>query len=270
MIGYHSVSVIADAYLKGIGGFDAELALEAMVDSATRDHFGLDAYRRDGFIGADEEGESVSKTLEYAYDDCVHRAHGRGPGPRRGRRASSPGAARPGATSFDPETRLLPPAPQRPVAGALRPAPGGLPLHRGQRLAVPLRRAAPRAAAHRSARRRRGLRWPRSTRCSPTDSATTGRDQADITGRMGQYAHGNEPSHHVAWLYHFAGRPRPQRRARARRSSTTFYTDGARRPDRQRGLRPDVQLVRAGRLRALRRGADVAAVAGHPAAASSA
>ena len=39
------------------------------------------------------------------------------------------------------------------------------------------------------------------------DSATTGREQADITGRIGQYAHGNEPSHHVAWLYHFAGRP---------------------------------------------------------------
>jgi hypothetical protein len=39
------------------------------------------------------------------------------------------------------------------------------------------------------------------------DSETTGRDQADITGQIGQYAHGNEPSHHVAWLYHFAGRP---------------------------------------------------------------
>ena len=39
------------------------------------------------------------------------------------------------------------------------------------------------------------------------DSRTTGRDQADITGLIGQYAHGNEPSHHKAWLYHYAGRP---------------------------------------------------------------
>ncbi len=39
------------------------------------------------------------------------------------------------------------------------------------------------------------------------DSETTGRTQADITGRIGQYAHGNEPSHHVAWLYHFTGQP---------------------------------------------------------------
>jgi hypothetical protein len=39
------------------------------------------------------------------------------------------------------------------------------------------------------------------------DTTTTGRDQADITGLLGQYAHGNEPSHHMAWLYHYAGRP---------------------------------------------------------------
>jgi hypothetical protein len=39
------------------------------------------------------------------------------------------------------------------------------------------------------------------------DSATLGREQADITGMIGQYAHGNEPSHHMAWLYHHAGRP---------------------------------------------------------------
>ena len=39
------------------------------------------------------------------------------------------------------------------------------------------------------------------------DSRTTGRDQPDITGLIGQYAHGNEPSHHMAWLYHYAGRP---------------------------------------------------------------
>ena len=48
MIGYHSVSVIADAYLKGIRGFDAELALEAMVSSASQDLFGLGAYRQRG------------------------------------------------------------------------------------------------------------------------------------------------------------------------------------------------------------------------------
>ena len=69
MIGYHAVPVIADAYLKGIRNYDTEKALEAMKHSATRDKFGLSAYKRYGFIPVDEESESVSKTLEYAYDD---------------------------------------------------------------------------------------------------------------------------------------------------------------------------------------------------------
>ena len=74
MIGYHSVSVMAEAWLKGIRGFDPEAALDAMVDSAERDHFGLEAYRRQGFVGSGDDGESVSKTLEYAYDDfCIAR-----------------------------------------------------------------------------------------------------------------------------------------------------------------------------------------------------
>lgn len=69
MIGYHAVPVVADAYLKGIRDFDVEKAFEAMKHSATRDKFGLEAYKKYGFIPVDEESESVSKTLEYAYDD---------------------------------------------------------------------------------------------------------------------------------------------------------------------------------------------------------
>ncbi|MDC0230956.1 GH92 family glycosyl hydrolase, partial [Aureispira] len=68
MIGYHSVSVIADAYAKGIRDFDLSYALEAMHHSASQDHLGLEYYKRNGFIACDEEAESVSKTLEYAYD----------------------------------------------------------------------------------------------------------------------------------------------------------------------------------------------------------
>ena len=72
MIGYHSVSVIADAYAKGIRGFDADRALEAMVASANEDHFGLKAYREKGYISSEDCAESVSRTLEYAYDDwCI-------------------------------------------------------------------------------------------------------------------------------------------------------------------------------------------------------
>jgi predicted alpha-1,2-mannosidase len=72
MIGYHAVPVIADAWIKGVRGFDEEKALEAMKHSAEQDHFGLKYYRSMGYVPADKEGESVSKTLEYAYDDwCI-------------------------------------------------------------------------------------------------------------------------------------------------------------------------------------------------------
>src|SRR5687768_2972361 len=73
MIGYHAVSVIADAAAKKIDGFDLEKAFTAMKHSAElRDHRGLGAYIDKGFIAMEEERESVSKVLEYAYDDwCI-------------------------------------------------------------------------------------------------------------------------------------------------------------------------------------------------------
>ncbi len=72
MIGYHSVPVIADAWNKGLRDFDTELAYEAMKKSAMQDHLGMKYYKSQGYIPADKENESVSKTLEYAYDDwCI-------------------------------------------------------------------------------------------------------------------------------------------------------------------------------------------------------
>lgn len=72
MIGYHAIPVIADAYLKGFKGFDAEKALEAMVKTANQQHFGLEHYKKHDYIPADLHKESVSLTLEYAFDDwCI-------------------------------------------------------------------------------------------------------------------------------------------------------------------------------------------------------
>ena len=80
MIGYHAVPVIVDAYLKGIGDFDAEKALEACVASANRDDYrGIGEYKQLGYVPAYSdpkkwESWSLSKTLEYAYDDyCIAR-----------------------------------------------------------------------------------------------------------------------------------------------------------------------------------------------------
>ncbi|PCI36046.1 MAG: alpha-mannosidase [Flavobacteriaceae bacterium] len=74
MIGYHAVPVVVDAYFKGIQNFDVELAFEACKASAMSDDRQIDVYRKLGFIPVDEAHEnwSVSKTLEYAYDDwCI-------------------------------------------------------------------------------------------------------------------------------------------------------------------------------------------------------
>lgn len=70
MIGYHSVSVIADAAVKGNDNFDTDHALEACVKTAEYDMFdGLAYYKKLGFVPEDKNSSSVSKTLEYAYDD---------------------------------------------------------------------------------------------------------------------------------------------------------------------------------------------------------
>ena len=73
MIGYHSVSVIADAVIKGNTGFDANKALDACVNTAKhRTYDGLGYYMDMGYVPEDKNGSSVSKTLEYAYDDwCI-------------------------------------------------------------------------------------------------------------------------------------------------------------------------------------------------------
>ncbi|MFI3294738.1 MAG: GH92 family glycosyl hydrolase, partial [Rikenellaceae bacterium] len=73
MIGYHSVPVIVDAYMKGQRDFDAQLALEAMVHSAMQeDYAGVEHYREFGYLPSNKENNAVSKALEYAYDDwCI-------------------------------------------------------------------------------------------------------------------------------------------------------------------------------------------------------
>ena len=73
MIGYHAVPVIVDAYLKGIGGFDAEKAFKAMKKSAMQDDFDIQYLKKYNYIPRDlTDGISVARTLEYAFDDwCI-------------------------------------------------------------------------------------------------------------------------------------------------------------------------------------------------------
>lgn len=209
MIGYHSVSVIADAYMKGIRGFDEKLALEAMVASAMRNDPGLNAYRTKGYISSEDEAESVSRTLEYAYDDaCIATYHS------YCAIRTAPALAPPGFGERSRSWRHL----YDPSTGFFRArrnggfVPGFDPYEVNfnfteanawhYSLFVPqhiealteLHGGQPGLEAF-------------LDRLFAATSATSGRDQADITGLIGQYAHGNEPSHHMAYLYNRVGRP---------------------------------------------------------------
>jgi len=72
MLGYHAVPVIVDAYMKGIRNYDVDKAFKAIKHSAELDKLGLKYYKKIGYLPFDRQGESVSKTLEYCYDDwCI-------------------------------------------------------------------------------------------------------------------------------------------------------------------------------------------------------
>lgn len=69
MVGYSAAPIVSDAIIKGFSGFDKELAMKALVATANTDEFGLKYLKERGYIPADKENESVSKALEYAVDD---------------------------------------------------------------------------------------------------------------------------------------------------------------------------------------------------------
>src|SRR5579885_1211380 len=74
MIGYHSADMIAEAYLEGFRGFDAEAAYQAMRDTAMQDRNGLKTYKELGYVASRPNEQATSKTLEYAFDDwCIAR-----------------------------------------------------------------------------------------------------------------------------------------------------------------------------------------------------
>ncbi|HEY9282501.1 MAG TPA: GH92 family glycosyl hydrolase [Pyrinomonadaceae bacterium] len=220
MIGYHAASVIADAAAKDVGGFDLEKAFAAMRHSATLKHFGLGAYAERGYISSEDEPESVSKTLEYAYDDwCVAqvaRLLKREDDYRHfARRAQSY------KNLFDPATGFM--RARRNGRWAEPFDPREVNFNFTEANAWQYAFFAPHDIAGLMELMGGEEAFARKLDAMfAADPRTTGREQADITGLMGQYAHGNEPSHHVAYLYNFAGQPW-KTQARVRRIMDEFY-----------------------------------------------
>lgn len=228
MIGYHFASLVADAYAKGYRNFDVEKAYKACRRMAEYNPDGLTAaiprwklkteimpaarlYKNErGYIPCDLENESVAKALEYAYDDWCISQLAEGLGDREGaaRYAGLSGAWK---NYYDD------------VTGFMR----GVDSLRNWRTPFD-----PCRSTHRADDYCEGNAW-QWTWFVPHDveglmrrmggkkvflckldslfsvsSELTGENvSADISGLVGQYAHGNEPSHHVIHLYNYAGRP---------------------------------------------------------------
>ena len=205
MIGNHAIPVIADAYLKGIKGFDAQKALNAMVKTVNRDTFGLKQYREKGYIPADTEGESVSKTLEYAYDDyCIAtmaRAMKRDDIYKEYTQRSQNWK-----NIFNPKTGFFQAKMNETFIEPFDPQEVNIHYTEGNAWQYAF------AVQHDIFGLINMLGGKEKFEAQLGDffqnkSKITGREQVDITGLIGQYAHGNEPSHHIGYLYNYVGKP---------------------------------------------------------------
>lgn len=210
MTGYHAVPIIANAYLAGVRGFDAEAALKAMVASATYGPYGdLADYMKLGYVPIDKEAEAASKTLEYAYDDWSLAQMARAMG-KTEIAAEFEKRARNWRNVWDHKTGFMRARlsngefhePFDPAAAAY-----GSDYTEGNAWqylwSVP--QDVPGLIATLGGKAKFVTRLDElfDTKVDPAIF----KDVEDISGLIGWYAHGNEPSHHIAYLYDYAGAP---------------------------------------------------------------
>jgi predicted alpha-1,2-mannosidase len=205
MIGYHAVPIIADAYLKGIRDYDVDKAFEAMLHSANQDKLGLESYKKYGFIPVELESESVSKTLEYAYDDWTIAQMAKAMGNKE-KYAEFTRRAQNYKNMYNPATGFLqgryrntwfaPFKPEEVNFNYTEANAWQYSLYTPQDISGHIGLMGDDAAYEKHL-----------DHMFTAEMETSGRHQADITGLIGQYAHGNEPSHHMAYLYNFIGKP---------------------------------------------------------------
>jgi predicted alpha-1,2-mannosidase len=205
MIGYHAVPVISDAYMKGIRNYDTNAALEAMKHSATRDKLGLKSYKTLGFIPVEEESESVSKTLEYAYDDWTIAQMAKAMGKEADYKLYSE-RAQYYKNIYDPNSKFM--------RGRFRNTwfapfdPYEVNFNYTEANSWQYSFYVPQdISGFINILGGKDKLEAQLDKLFVAETKTSGRNQADITGLIGQYAHGNEPSHHIAYLYNFVNTP---------------------------------------------------------------
>lgn len=225
MIGYHAVPVIADAVATGIKGFDWPKALKAMQLSAMQDQFGLEWYKSNGYIPADKESESVSKTLEYAFDDwCIAAVAG-----KLGNDSIMNVFSKRSENYknlYDPATKFFRGRQNGGFVSPFDPTQVNFMLTEANtwqyNFFVPHD-----IDGHINLMGGQEAYALMLDSLFKTSSELSGRQQADITGLIGQYAHGNEPSHHMAYLYNYVQQP-SKTQLLVRKIMTELYSD---RPD---------------------------------------
>lgn len=212
MVGYHAVPVIVDAYLKGVTGFDPQRAYEAIRTTALNpDYDSVATYAKLGWVPFDQENESVSKTLEYAYDDYCVAQMAKALGKKEDieifmRRAGSY------RNLFDPEFGLM----------RGKDARGNWhtpfdPHHYDEDAGVNdftegtswqyswyVPHDVPGLISLMGGPEKFTAKLDQLFTFKEADSST---GVSDIQGRIGEYWHGNEPSHHIIYLYALAGQP---------------------------------------------------------------
>lgn len=205
MIGYHAVPVIYDAWVKGIRDFDLNKAFKAMKSSAMQTRLGLAEMDKYGYIPSDKEHESVAKTLEYGYDDWIIAQVAKKLGKEDDysyfiRRAQGYKHV------FDKETGFMRP---RFNGGWLSPFdPAEVNNHYTEANSWQYSFYVPQdMATFIEIMGGKKAMADKLIEMFETKTAPSGRHQVDITGLIGQYAHGNEPSHHVAYLFNFIEKP---------------------------------------------------------------
>ena len=222
MIGNHAIPVIADAYFAGIRDFDTEKALEAMVASSKDNFRGMGAYMKYGYIPIEVEGEATSKTLEYAYDDwCVARmAEDMG---KADIAKEFYTRAQSYKNIYNPENQFFQ---GRRNGGWMRPFdPAQVNFTLTEANSYQYGFFVPQDVnGHVDLMGGWDAYAAKLDGLFNAPSNLTGREQPDITGLIGQYAHGNEPSHNTVYMYNFVGQPVKTQKY-VKQVMDDFYTD---------------------------------------------
>lgn len=211
MTGYHSVPVLADAILKNEPGLDAERAYRAMTESAHQSIRGTPDYMHYGYLPQDKGGSSVTVTLEYGYDDwCIAQV-----AKKLGKRVDyeeymkrSEGYK----LLFDPVTGFM--RARNSDGSRIEPFDPfwvgyGRDIHYREGNAWQYSFFVPQDVKAMIALYGGNSKFiARLDALFGASPRITGPDAgSDVIGMIGQYAHGNEPSHHIAYLYSYAGAP---------------------------------------------------------------